>query len=251
MPILCVWLLKHRGPHAERPGLFDRFQGAFARVVGFTVRWRWAVVPGYVAACVAVLGLVGTRVGQELFPRVDSGQFVLRFRPPPGTTFEITRQMAVRVLEVIQDEARLEALRRTSLLDSPPEEAFDRLTRIATTVLRVPAALVSLVDRDRLFFKSQSGLPEPFASLRKGPVQHSFCQHAVRTRETLVVPDSRRNPAFERYPAISGLGRSPTPGSRPSHPRDTPWGLSASSTSGRANGRRRRSASFGFSRRAR
>src|SRR5262245_40738478 len=108
--------------------------------------------------------------------------------------------------DVIQNEARLEALRRTSLLDSPPEEAFDRLTRMATTVLRVPAAIVSLVDRNRLFFKSQSGLPEPFASLREGPVQRSFCQHAVGTRETLVVPDSRRNPAFECYPAISGLG---------------------------------------------
>ena len=108
--------------------------------------------------------------------------------------------------DVIQNDARLEALRRTSLLDSPPEEAFDRLTRMATTVLRVPAALVSLVDRDRLFFKSQSGLAEPLASLREGPVQRSFCQYAVRTRETLVVPDSRRNPAFECYPAISGLG---------------------------------------------
>jgi formate hydrogenlyase transcriptional activator len=108
--------------------------------------------------------------------------------------------------DVTQNEARLDALRRTSLLDSPPEEAFDRLTRMATTVLRVPAALVSLVDRDRLFFKSQSGLAEPLASLREGPVQRSFCQYAVRTRETLVVPDSRRNPAFECYPAISGLG---------------------------------------------
>src|SRR5262245_49467944 len=46
--------------------------------------------------------------------------------------------------DVTQNEARLEALRRTSLLDSPPEEAFDRLTRMATTVLRVPAAIVSL-----------------------------------------------------------------------------------------------------------
>jgi formate hydrogenlyase transcriptional activator len=108
--------------------------------------------------------------------------------------------------DVIESEARLEALRRTSLLDSPPEEAFDRLTRMATAVLRVPMSMVSLVDRDRLFFKSQNGLAEPFASLRQGPIQDSFCRHAVCTRETLVVPDSRQNPAFERYPSISGLG---------------------------------------------
>ncbi|MGE5415027.1 MAG: hypothetical protein ACM3NW_12680, partial [Syntrophomonadaceae bacterium] len=68
-----------------------------------------------------------------------------------------------KLVDVIQNEARLEALRRTSLLDSPPEEAFDRLTRVATAVLRVPVALVSLVDSDRHFFKSQCGLPEPLA----------------------------------------------------------------------------------------
>ena len=100
-------------------------------------------------------------------------------------------------------EARLEALRRTSLLDSPPEEAFDRLTRVATTVLRVPISIVSLVDRDRLFFKSQSGLGEPFASLRQGPVQLSFCQHAVRTRETLAGL-AYDYPALERLMARQG-----------------------------------------------
>jgi formate hydrogenlyase transcriptional activator len=109
-------------------------------------------------------------------------------------------------IDVVENEERLEALRRTSLLDSPPEEAFDRLTRMATTVLRVPMSIVSLVDRDRLFFKSHSGLGEPFASLRRGPVQHSFCRHAVCTRQTLAVQDSRRDPKFEQYPAISGLG---------------------------------------------
>ena len=107
--------------------------------------------------------------------------------------------------EVNDEEARLEALRRTSLLDSSPEEAFDRLTRMATAVLRVPVAIVSLVDRDRLFFKSQCGLGEPLATLRQGPIRQSFCQHAVRTREPLAVPDSRRHPAFSKYPDISGL----------------------------------------------
>ena len=71
--------------------------------------------------------------------------------------------------EKIQDAERLAALRRTSLLDSPPEEAFDRLTRLATTLLRVPVALVSLVDGDRQFFKSSVGLPEPLASLGRPP----------------------------------------------------------------------------------
>ena len=106
---------------------------------------------------------------------------------------------------VIGDEARLEALRRTSLLDTPPEEAFDRLTRMATAVLHVPMALVSLVDRDRQFFKSHCGLPEPIASARQGPLTHSFCKHAVGSREALVVRDARRDPVFAEYVA-AGIG---------------------------------------------
>ena len=108
--------------------------------------------------------------------------------------------------DIIQDEVRLEALRRTSLLDSPPEETFDRLTRMATIVLRVPVALVSLVDSDRHFFKSQCGLSEPLASLRQSPLTYSFCRHAVGACEPLVVPDARRDPRFAHYPTISELG---------------------------------------------
>ena len=110
------------------------------------------------------------------------------------------------VSDVIEDQARLEALRRTLLLDSPPEEVFDRLTRMATAVLHVPMALVSLVDRDRHFFKSQCGLPEPLASQRQSPLTYSFCKHAVGSPEPLVVADARQHPVFGPYSTASGLG---------------------------------------------
>jgi formate hydrogenlyase transcriptional activator len=110
------------------------------------------------------------------------------------------------LVDVIGSEGRLDALRRTSLLDSPPEEAFDRLTRLATTVLRVPVALVSLVDGERQFFKSHCGLPEPLASARQTPLTHSFCQHAVGSREPLVVADARQDPRFGHHHAFSELG---------------------------------------------
>jgi len=109
-------------------------------------------------------------------------------------TFERGRHLKDKLAEILENEARLEALRRTSLLDSPPEEAFDRLTRAARTVLRVPVALVSLVDCDRHFFKSQCGLDEPLASLRQNSLTHSFCKHAVGSREALVVADARGHP---------------------------------------------------------
>ena len=106
----------------------------------------------------------------------------------------------------IDDAARLEALRRTCLLDSPPEEAFDRLTSLATSVLRVPVAYVSLVDDRRQFFKSQRGLAEPLAAARETPLSHSFCRHAVESREPLLVPDAREHPTLRHNPAVSEHG---------------------------------------------
>ena len=107
--------------------------------------------------------------------------------------------------EKIQDTERLAALQQTSLLDTPPEEAFDRLTRLATTLLRVPVALVSLVDGDRQFFKSSVGLPEPLASLRQTPLTHSFCKHVVASGEPVIVSDIR-NSNFKDNPSVFGIG---------------------------------------------
>ena len=113
VPILCVALLKHSGGHGHgngegKLGLFDRFLRGYGKVVGLFVRQRWLVVPLYLGACALVLWQLGLQVGTELFPQVDSGQFVLRFRPPPGSTFELTRQMAVKCLEEIEKEAKPE-----------------------------------------------------------------------------------------------------------------------------------------------
>jgi len=106
----------------------------------------------------------------------------------------------------LQNTERLIALQRASLLDTPPEEPFDRLTRLATRVLRVPVALVSLVDGNRQFFKSCIGLPEPWASLRQTPLTHSFCKHAVASGQPFVVSDARHNPLVQDNLAVSELG---------------------------------------------
>jgi signal transduction histidine kinase len=106
---------------------------------------------------------------------------------------------------VLADPARLAALRATALLDTPPEEAFDRLTRLASHALSVPVALVSLVGEDRQFFKSCVGLPEPWASRRGTPLSHSFCQHAVASAEPLVIEDAREHPLVRDNLAIRDL----------------------------------------------
>ena len=85
----------------------------YGKAVDWFVRLRWWVVPGYLAACGLILWLLGLQVGTELFPQIDSGEFVLRFRPPPGSNFELTRQMAVKCLEEIEREAKPENIEIT------------------------------------------------------------------------------------------------------------------------------------------
>ncbi|HEY1568386.1 MAG TPA: GAF domain-containing protein [Solirubrobacteraceae bacterium] len=106
----------------------------------------------------------------------------------------------------VQAPERLRELHRSMLLDSPPEESFDRLTRLTSSVLNVPVALVSLVDSDRQFFKSCLGLPQPWAAQRQTPLSHSFCQHVVESRRPLVVSDAREHPLLRNNPAIRDLG---------------------------------------------
>lgn len=104
------------------------------------------------------------------------------------------------------EKARLAALRSSELLDSVPEESFDRLTRLATKALGVPVALISLVDDRRQFFKSQQGLPSPYRETRETPLSHSFCQLVARTGNALVVADARLEPLVADNLAIPDLG---------------------------------------------
>ena len=107
--------------------------------------------------------------------------------------------------QVLHDPERLAALVQLRLLDSPTEEAFDRLTRLATRVLGVPVSLVSLVDDRRQFFKSECGLPEPWASRRETALSDSFCQHVVGSGEPLVVEDARIHPLLRDNLAVRDL----------------------------------------------
>jgi hypothetical protein len=107
---------------------------------------------------------------------------------------------------IVRAPERLAAVRRVGLLDTPPEEAFDRLTRLARRLLDAPVALVSLVDEDRQFFKSALGLPAPWAAERETPLTHSVCQHALGSSEPLVIEDARTDPLYCDSLAIPDLG---------------------------------------------
>ena len=98
------------------------------------------------------------------------------------------------------------APRPAGLLDSPAEEGFDRLTRMAARLLGAPIALITVIGDDRQFFKSATGLPEPWASRRAAPLSHSFCRHVVTSGEPLVVEDARRHPLLRANPAVRDFG---------------------------------------------
>jgi multidrug efflux pump subunit AcrB len=108
VPIMCVRLLKHMAHEDETRGLFAHILKAYRGVVEKFVHARWLVVPLYAVGSVAILVVLGMQVGNELFPQVDAGQFVMRFRPPAGCNFELTREMAVKCLEEIEREVKTE-----------------------------------------------------------------------------------------------------------------------------------------------
>lgn len=95
------------------------------------------------------------------------------------------------------EQARLRTLESLNILDSLPEERFDRLTRIARRLFRVPIALVSLVDENRQWFKSSAGL-----NVTETGRDISFCGHAILDDDPLIVPDATLDPRFADNPLV-------------------------------------------------
>jgi len=106
---------------------------------------------------------------------------------------------------ILEDPQRLAALEHLRLIDTPPEEYLDRLTRLAQLALNVPVALLSLVTNDRQFFKSQVGLPSPYSESRQTPLSHSFCKHVVVSGAPFIVNDARQNPLVRDNGAVKDL----------------------------------------------
>lgn len=99
-------------------------------------------------------------------------------------------------------------LAKIGMVDGPSDEALDRLTALASELCNTPVALISMVqeDRDRQFFTSALGLPEPWAARRETPLSHSFCQYVKSTAKPFVVPDALEHPLVKDTLAIPDLG---------------------------------------------
>ncbi|HEV1997941.1 MAG TPA: GAF domain-containing protein [Candidatus Dormibacteraeota bacterium] len=97
----------------------------------------------------------------------------------------------------LDEDARLESLRELWLLDTEPEERFDRVTRMAQRLFDVPIAAFSLVDSERVWFKSKIGLD--FPEMQRGD---AFCSHAILTDGIIQVEDAADDPRFRHSPIV-------------------------------------------------
>jgi predicted PurR-regulated permease PerM/GAF domain-containing protein len=104
------------------------------------------------------------------------------------------------------EEERLGELNGLSLLDTPREATFDQVTERLTKLFKVPIALVTLVDKNRQWFKSQTGLPADLAEARSTSRAVSICGHVVAEDEVLVVRDLARDPRFANNPFVKAHG---------------------------------------------
>ena len=103
-------------------------------------------------------------------------------------------------MEINTSEAeRLSALYSYGVLDTGFEERFDRIVRLASLILCTPIALISLVDKDRQWFKASVGL-----DVRETARDISFCTHAIKGTEVFVVPDAIQDKRFANNPLVAG-----------------------------------------------
>ncbi len=109
--------------------------------------------------------------------------------------------MSVADEAVLDDGRRLDALERLGLLDTEPEEQFDRITRLASLLLDTPISLISFVDSERQWFKSKVGL-----DVCATPREHAFCAHAISDTESevFVVKDALLDQRFRANPLVTG-----------------------------------------------
>lgn len=97
------------------------------------------------------------------------------------------------------EEKRIEALKRFDILDTPPDGAFDRITKLAATIFKVPVAIISLVDTDRIWFKSHYGL-----SVNQIGREPGLCASAILSSDVYVVGDAVNDPRTLANPLVAG-----------------------------------------------
>jgi len=102
----------------------------------------------------------------------------------------------------LDEAARLAAVEASGLLDSPPEDVFDRLTWLATQVTECPIALLTVLGAQRQWFKSRIGV-----DFAETPRDWAFCNHAILQDQPFMVEDAQNDPRFADNPLVTGTAQ--------------------------------------------
>lgn len=105
VPVLSVWFLRGHSAEIHEASYFAKMQRAYAAVLRGLVAARWPLALVYLLACGAIVSIFGARLGTEIFPKTDNGQFALRLRAPSGTRVDLTEALSKKVLGLIAREA--------------------------------------------------------------------------------------------------------------------------------------------------
>jgi hypothetical protein len=131
--------------------------------------------------------------------QIDSGESRGDMDDQPSESLSSLPEGFIKPPLPVDEPQRLIALKRYDLLDTPPEEAFNRITRLAAGVLGMPISLITLIDETRQWFKSRRGFDAPWTRR-----EVTFCSYTILGMEPMVVPDAASDDRFATNPLVTG-----------------------------------------------
>ena len=115
----------------------------------------------------------------------------------------------------VTETTRLATLERYDILDTQPEAVFDDIAKLARDLMGATASMVCFIDKDRQWFKAEAGVSELMGELRETPREISFCTHAIKSDDVMVVEDATQderfadNPLVTEYPHVRSYAGAP------------------------------------------